>query len=124
MPIPLTARRSEQFELPTRPRRAKEIVRSSAGSSAKPSRRDASAKRRAISSANGPLPVIRLPKRGSLSRPPRISRSAFSTRSRLSGWCSCSQASTRPRTSCGRRRTMKAAVVAPAARAAASTASS
>ena len=65
-----------------------------------------------------PAPVMRVPKRASLSRPPRISRTRAMTRAARSGKCCSSHCWNSGFTSQGRRSTMLKARLAPAAAAA------
>src|SRR5690606_6860020 len=76
----------------------------------RPCRRTAIAKRRAMSSAQTPSPLMRSWNRGSFMRPPRRSRMRARTRSARSGKRSRSQSVNTSRNSCGRRSTVKCAL--------------
>ena len=82
----------------------------------KPSRALALSKRWRIIWAQTPVPVMRVPNLGSLSLPPRISRTRAITRSARSGTCCFSHCWNSGLTSHGRRSTMLEAAVAPASR--------
>ena len=69
----------------------------------------------AAAAAHTPCPVMRVPKRASLSRPPRISRTRAMTRAARSGKCCSSHCWNSGFTSQGRRSTMLKARLAPAA---------
>ena len=72
----------------------------------RPKRRQARSKRFSISSTKLPEPVMREPKFGSFSRPPRICRTMLMTCSARCGWCSASHSLNSGFTSFGRRRMM------------------